>query len=398
VHVPAHDSSERMAAALLLAGSGPTDRNGDVPRLGVMPRTMEMIADALGGLGIMSLRFDKYFSGQTGAGAFASDPGRVDLAAFIRQAEAAYDVLREQPEAKQDSLLVAGHSEGGLYALLLASQAEPLAGRTEPRPAGVALLEPLADQLLNSILFQVTEHLDGAVAAGTVDPQVAAGNVEGARRAIGQFRAGQPVETDGLLPDVVRMLAPELLTTQNERYVRADDAVRPTEVAARIAPGTRVLVTAGTRDANIPVATIEPLAAALARVGTTGPGLRVLDGVDHFLTNPGETALAASVTAALAEWAQPFARCLSGSLTSPWLCSPGSLTSPWQAPGREGPSGPLRPGDREARLRSPRAGCSTGAGEGPRGWQTTSPMPLGPGVAGDPGQEGGDRGFSGGGG
>jgi alpha-beta hydrolase superfamily lysophospholipase len=302
VHVPARQGGGRLPAALLLAGSGPTDRNGDVPRLGVMPRTMEMIADALGGLGIMSLRFDKYFSGQTGAGAFAGDPGRVDLAAFIRQAQAAYDVLREQPEAKQDSMLVAGHSEGGLYALLLASQAGS-------RPAGIALLEPPADQLLNSILFQVTEHLDGAVAAGTVDPQVAACNVEGARRAIGQFRAGQLVETDGLLPDVVRMLAPELLTTQNERYVRADDAVRPTEVAARIAPGTSVLVTAGTRDANIPVATIEPLAAALARVGTTGPGLRVLDGVDHFLTNPGETALAASVTAALAEWARPFVRC-----------------------------------------------------------------------------------------
>ena len=66
LHVPPHRDGQRLPAALLLAGSGPTDRDGNVPRLGVTPQTIGLIATVLGEVGVMSLRFDKYFSGQTG--------------------------------------------------------------------------------------------------------------------------------------------------------------------------------------------------------------------------------------------------------------------------------------------------------------------------------------------
>ncbi|HEX6525453.1 MAG TPA: hypothetical protein VF070_36405 [Streptosporangiaceae bacterium] len=304
VHIPAHRDGQRLAAALLIAGSGPTDRDGNVPMLNVNPRTLRLIAAVLGGLGIMSLRFDKYFSGQTGGGGYAADPARIDLNAYIRQAGAAYDTLRAQPESEQEQLLVVGHSEGGLYTLLLARSAQP-------RPAGIALIEPQADQLLSSIELQANGQLDAAVAVGRIEPAVAVQNSQAVKRAIADFRAGRPVDTSGLLPGIVDLLTPELLTAVNERYVREDDAVRPASIAAQIAPGTRVLVTAGTLDANVPAPTIQPLADALVRVGATGPGLRVLDGVDHFLHVAGERAgeplLAPAVVAALTEWAQPYA-------------------------------------------------------------------------------------------
>ena len=70
--VPAHRDGQRLAAALLLPGSGPVDRNGDVPGLNLTPRTLALIAEVLAELGIMSLRFDKYFTGRTGAGAYAA--------------------------------------------------------------------------------------------------------------------------------------------------------------------------------------------------------------------------------------------------------------------------------------------------------------------------------------
>ena len=149
------------------------------------------------------------------------------------------------------------------------------------------------------------------VAAGTLDPAVAAGNASGVRRAIGEFRAGRPVDTSGLLPDVVRRLRPGLLVAENARYVRQGDAVHPVAAAAKVAPGTRVLVSAGTRDASIPVSAIKLLAVVLAGVGTTGPGLKVLEGVDHFLhltgTARNEPVLAPAVVAALTEWARPYA-------------------------------------------------------------------------------------------
>jgi alpha-beta hydrolase superfamily lysophospholipase len=306
LRVPAHREGQRLAAALLLPGSGPTDRNGDVPGLNVKPRTLMLIAEVLAQQGIMTLRFDKYFTGRTGAGAYAADPGRIDLDAFIRQAAAAYHLLGAQPEAWPEALLIAGHSEGGLYALLTA---EP--ERVQPHPAGIALLEPMAEPLLSTIELQATAELSAAVAAGTLDPAVAAGNASGVRHAIGEFRAGRPVDTSGLLPDIVRRLRPGLLVAQNARYVRQGDAVHPLAAAAKVAPGTRVLVTAGTRDSNVPVSAIKLLAVVLAGVGATGPGLEVLAGVDHFLhlsgTSRNEPVLAPAAVAALTEWARPYA-------------------------------------------------------------------------------------------
>ena len=166
----------------------------------------------------MSLRFDKYFTGRTGAGAYAKDPGRIDLDAFIRQAAAAYHVLGARRETRPEALLVAGHSEGGLYALLTA-------GQVRPHPAGIALIEPMAEPLLSTIELQATAELSAAVAAGTLDPAVATTNASAVRHAIGEFRAGRPVDTSGLLPDVVRRLRPGLLVAENARYVRQGDAV-----------------------------------------------------------------------------------------------------------------------------------------------------------------------------
>jgi alpha-beta hydrolase superfamily lysophospholipase len=304
LHVPAHREGRRLAAALLLPGSGPVDRDGDVPRLGVTPRTLKLIAGVLARHGVMSLRFDKYFTGRTGAGAYAADPARIDLAAFIRQATAGYHLLGRQPEARADALLIAGHSEGALYALLAAQHVRPY-------PAGLALIQPMAEPLLSTVELQATAQLIADVAAGRLDSAVAARNAAGVRHAIGEFRAGRPVDTSGLLPGIVRRLAPELLVAENARYVRQGDAVHPLAAAATVKPGTRVLVTAGTSDGNIPVSAIRLLALVLAGAGATGPGLRVLAGIDHFLHPAGtpcaEPVLAPAAVAALADWSRPYA-------------------------------------------------------------------------------------------
>ena len=80
--IPAHRSGQRLAAALLLAGSGPTDRNGNDIAANLTPYTLQLIAGELARMGIMSLRFDKYFAGQTGGGTFAANPSSIDLAAY----------------------------------------------------------------------------------------------------------------------------------------------------------------------------------------------------------------------------------------------------------------------------------------------------------------------------
>ena len=303
LQVPARRRNEHLAAALLLAGSGATDRDGNQPP-GLTPNTLRQIADALAGMGIISLRFDKYFAGRTGAGSYGRDPGSIDLDAFIRQAQDAYQLLRRQPETDQQRLLVVGHSEGGMYAILLATAAAP-------HPAGLALVEPQDERILDLVALQINETLDAQVSQGTLSVDAARQNAQGVRQAITQFRAGQPVDTSGLLPSVVRSLTPLILSQVNARYERANDAVDVPAYAAKLPAATRVLVTDGTADFNVPPSTIQPLVNALTGAGATGPGLRLLTGLDHELHQAGTPAnggtLDPAFLSALREWAQPYA-------------------------------------------------------------------------------------------
>jgi acetyl esterase/lipase len=255
-------------------------------------------------MGIMTLRFDKYLSGQTGVGAFASHPSSIDLAAFIKQADAAYVFLHDQPATDSSRMLVAGHSEGGMYALLVAGSVSPL-------PAGLALIEPQDERFLSLIQLQTDQQLEAMAAQHSITTATARQNGRAVQRAIADFRAGRAVVTDGMLPAVVNLLTPILLSEVNAAYVRSDDAVYPPAVAVRLRPGTRVLVTEGTADQNVPPSTITPLVRALAAAGATGPGLRLLSGVNHLLHPPGapndDQVLAASVVTALQSWARPYA-------------------------------------------------------------------------------------------
>lgn len=302
LEVPAHRGDQHLAAALLLAGSGPTDRDGN-QQPSLTPNTLRQIAEALEGMGIMSLRFDKYFTGRTGGGSYASDPGSIDLNAYIRQANGAFELLADQPAADHQRLLVVGHSEGGMYALLVAET-------VSPHPAGLALVEPQDQRLLDLVALQINESLDVQVSQGAITAETARQNAQGVRQAIEEFRAGQPVDTTGLLPSVVSMLTPIILTPGNARVALTDDAIDVPAYAAKLPSGTRVLVTDGTADRNVPPSTIQPLIDGLASAGTTGPGLATLTGLDHDLnpagTPPNDAPLDPAFLTALRTWAQPY--------------------------------------------------------------------------------------------
>src|SRR5690242_5069918 len=172
LEIPAHRSGQHLAAALLLAGSGPTDRDGNQPASNITPQTLKLVAGVLAQQGIMTFRFDKYFTGQTGAGNFASDPGAVDLNAFIRQADYAYDYLIAQPQVDKQRMLVVGHSEGGFYAMLVADT-------VSTHPAGLALLEPQDQRILSLVALQLDEQLNAAVKQGQLSVSAAQQQAQG---------------------------------------------------------------------------------------------------------------------------------------------------------------------------------------------------------------------------
>lgn len=58
LQIPARRRGQQLAAALLLAGSGDTDRDGN-QKPNLTPNTLRQIADSLAGVGVITLRFNK---------------------------------------------------------------------------------------------------------------------------------------------------------------------------------------------------------------------------------------------------------------------------------------------------------------------------------------------------
>lgn len=273
LHVPEHRAGQRLRAALLLPGSGPTDRDGNQPP-GSAPNTLAQLADTLGGDEIATLRFDKYGTGRTGLGAYQDHPERLDYPAFVRQARAAYESLRDQPETDPHGLLVVGHSEGAMTGLLLG-------GTVRPRPAGLALLQPQAIRMLDLVALQLKAQIAEATEQGQLTPEQQRTVNAAVDAAVTALRERRPVDTTDLPPAVAQLF--EAFQGPNARFVLSDDAVYPPDTAAALRPGTKVLLTCGTNDAQVPCATTTALTTALRHAHTGGPGRVPLRGVDHLL-------------------------------------------------------------------------------------------------------------------
>ncbi|MGR3875504.1 alpha/beta hydrolase family protein [Streptomyces graminifolii] len=273
LHVPEHRVGQRLRAALLLPGSGPTDRNGNQPPAS-SPDTLAQLADALDGDGIATLRFDKYGTGRTGLGAYRSHPEQLDYPAFVRQARAAYEALRDQPETDPRALLVVGHSEGAMTALLLG-------GAVRPRPVGLALLQPQAIRLLDLVALQLKAQIAEATRQGQLTPEEQRTVNAAIAAAVTSLREHRPVDTTDLPPAIAQLF--EAFQNLNARFVESDDAVYPPDTAAALRPGTRVLLTCGTNDAQVPCVTTNALTTALRHAHAGGPGRVTLPAVDHLM-------------------------------------------------------------------------------------------------------------------
>lgn len=105
-------------AVLLIAGSGPTDRDGNSKAPGVKPNMLKLIADALDAGGVPSLRFDKRGIGAS-AGALSSEAD-LTLATEVSDVVAWAGYLKKVQNVSCVVLL--GHSQGALLAVLAANE------------------------------------------------------------------------------------------------------------------------------------------------------------------------------------------------------------------------------------------------------------------------------------
>jgi pimeloyl-ACP methyl ester carboxylesterase len=287
--------SGRIPAALLIAGSGAVDRNGNEP--GFQVNTLEAVANWLSADGVASLRYDKLGSGQTGSGPYATHPERIGLRPFEQEAAAALRFLARQPSIDRSRLTVIGHSEGALYALLLATGL----GENAPKVHTLVLLEPLSIPILDVINQQITAQVAAQRKAGQIDA-ARARTIEGAvARQVASLRKNARLA--GSVPGELATI----FNNQNERYLSQVDRYDPAAVAAKLSPHTLVLLSCSDADIQVSCANVDHLAAGLARAHANVDYVH-LRGVDHILKEDNSRA-AGSYTKAL-----PFSRQLRAAL------------------------------------------------------------------------------------
>src|SRR6202035_4395560 len=105
---------ERPPVALLIAGSGTTDHDGNGPQ--IKPATLKKLSEQLAARKIATLRYDK-----RGAGGVKPEFGRPEdfrFRDYVDDAVALVNYLRDG--GKFSKVILVGHSEGGLVAILAA--------------------------------------------------------------------------------------------------------------------------------------------------------------------------------------------------------------------------------------------------------------------------------------
>ena len=207
------DAKGSTCFAVMVAGSGPTDRDWSNPLFPFPSHGGRDFAGWLASNGVGSLRYDKRFIG-------SHDPKLdISLDAQVGDIKAALAAARALPEAKGKKLLLVGHSEGALLSLLAAGDADALLLiGLPPRPMG-ALIED-----------QVGRQLEGAPEA------VRKANMDYLRGALEAIRRGTaaPAAGDGVFPALTR-LAQSLMAPESIGFVRGTLDLDPWGLAARCA-------------------------------------------------------------------------------------------------------------------------------------------------------------------
>ncbi|MGA4633761.1 alpha/beta hydrolase [Pseudomonas solani] len=146
-----------VPVALLLAGSGPTDRNGNNP-MGGRNDSLKKLAELLARNGIASVRYDK--RGIAASQAAGPDERQLSVDLYVADAVAWGHKLKADPRFSR--LVLIGHSEGALIASLAAPGAGAdalvsIAGSA--RPIDALLREQLQQRLPPPLMARSDEIL-----------------------------------------------------------------------------------------------------------------------------------------------------------------------------------------------------------------------------------------------
>ena len=231
------DGDGPFPAVVLVAGSGPTDRDWCSPLLPGSNGSARLMAETFADAGIASLRYDKRASGEHAMENVGKLTGKVSMQSHLDELVAAVMALSRQDCADATRIFGLGHSEGALHVLHYATTTQdvPFAGIILAAPPG----RPIQAVLLSQLAVQAAQIPGGAELTAKVQDAAA------------RYAAGQPMNLDASVPDSVRTVlagfeAPANLPFARELWIEsASDSL----VKVRVP----VLILIGAKDVQVDV-------------------------------------------------------------------------------------------------------------------------------------------------
>jgi pimeloyl-ACP methyl ester carboxylesterase len=191
---------------VMVAGSGPTDRDWNSPLLPGGNGSARLLAEELARAGFASLRYDKAAAGPHARENMETLVGKLSMKSHADELAGAIRMLAEQSFVRADRIFALANSEGTLHAMnyQLGAPAVPLAGLVLAAPPGRVMGAVARGQLAE----QVAADPNGEMLLSLYDATMA------------RFAAGQPFDIDPRMPEAMQMLLRALETPANLPFAR----------------------------------------------------------------------------------------------------------------------------------------------------------------------------------
>jgi pimeloyl-ACP methyl ester carboxylesterase len=162
------DGLKKCPVALIIAGSGPTDRNGNNPMM--KNNSLKMLAEELAKNGIASLRFDKRGIGESKKSAIAESS--LVFENYTEDVKSWINFLKQDKRFTQ--LTVIGHSEGSLIGMIASAKANKfvsIAGAGESADKLIKTqIASKSNKQIEDMTFPIIDSLKSGNKLNKVDP------------------------------------------------------------------------------------------------------------------------------------------------------------------------------------------------------------------------------------
>jgi len=164
------DKFKKIPVALIIAGSGPTDRDGNNPAM--KNNSLKMLSAELLKEGIATLRYDKRAIGESKA---AGGKSETDLRFddYVNDAKGWIALLRQ--DKRFSKIIVVGHSEGSLIGMIAAATADKyisLEGAGQSADKVIKIQLSAQPKIVTDLAFPMLDSLKNGDLVKKVDPML----------------------------------------------------------------------------------------------------------------------------------------------------------------------------------------------------------------------------------